>query len=279
MKRGAPLQRKTQLKRQTIRYLKSSEPRPEGEPRRYTSDKRGYVRLRWKIGPGEYVETYERDDSNRLVGRPIPKRIDLPEAVRLLSTGMTQRDVALQLGVDHGALSRALRREGVSTRRTVRASFVEPDPQRVVQLYVDEHRGMQQIARLLDCSPDVVRRVLLAQKITIRRVGVPSGDHHPTRKTHVEYETEFKRWRARIRRRSGGRCEGRVLDVCIGKAQHVHHRKLRGQGGQNDEATLIDLCEPCHRWAHANPVAARERRLIVPSWADVTSDEWKNPAL
>jgi hypothetical protein len=42
-----------------ILQLKPGQPIPTGEPRRYTSDSRGYVRLRWKIAPGQYVETYE----------------------------------------------------------------------------------------------------------------------------------------------------------------------------------------------------------------------------
>jgi DNA-binding CsgD family transcriptional regulator len=48
----------------TIRTLRPGEPCPSLDPRRYTSDSRGYVRLRWKIGVTQYVETYE----HRVVG-------------------------------------------------------------------------------------------------------------------------------------------------------------------------------------------------------------------
>ena len=46
------------MKRATIRTLRADEPVPVGEPRRYKNGS-GYVRLRWKVGPQQYVETYE----------------------------------------------------------------------------------------------------------------------------------------------------------------------------------------------------------------------------
>lgn len=50
----------------SIRTLRPGEPIPAGEPRRYIEG-RGYVRLRWHVGPNEYVEQYE----HRLVaGQP-----------------------------------------------------------------------------------------------------------------------------------------------------------------------------------------------------------------
>lgn len=50
----------------TIRWLPSDEPIPEGKPRRYRSDK-GYIRLRWKVGVAEYVEELEH---RVVMGRP-----------------------------------------------------------------------------------------------------------------------------------------------------------------------------------------------------------------
>lgn len=50
----------------SIRSLRVDEPIPSGVPARYIEG-RGYVRLRWCVGPNEYVEEYE----HRLVmGRP-----------------------------------------------------------------------------------------------------------------------------------------------------------------------------------------------------------------
>src|SRR5215472_15500329 len=41
-----------------IRSLRAGEPIPDGEPRRYENAS-GYVRLRWKVGKGQYVEAFE----------------------------------------------------------------------------------------------------------------------------------------------------------------------------------------------------------------------------
>lgn len=52
--------------RMSIRTLRADEPVPAGDPARYL-DGRGYVRLRWHVGPDQYVEEYE----HRIVaGRP-----------------------------------------------------------------------------------------------------------------------------------------------------------------------------------------------------------------
>ena len=41
-----------------IRSLRPGDPLPSGTPRRYRSGQ-GYIRLRWRIGANQYVETYE----------------------------------------------------------------------------------------------------------------------------------------------------------------------------------------------------------------------------
>lgn len=46
------------LRRTQIRSLRPGDPVPAGTPRRYVNSQ-GYIRLRWKVGPAEYVETYE----------------------------------------------------------------------------------------------------------------------------------------------------------------------------------------------------------------------------
>ena len=49
---------------------------------------------------------------------------------------------------------------------------------------------------------------------------------------------------------------------------HLHHRKLRSQGGQGTVENGVTLCAACHAWVHANVAAAQASGLIVPSWAD-----------
>lgn len=48
---------------ESIRSLRPGETVPEATPRRYVTGN-GYIRLRWKVGVAEYVETYE----HRVVG-------------------------------------------------------------------------------------------------------------------------------------------------------------------------------------------------------------------
>lgn len=71
-----------------------------------------------------------------------------------------------------------------------------------------------------------------------------------------------------VRRRSRGVCE-----LCgSAPAAHLHHRRLRSQGGQNTYENLADLCHACHNSSddavHANVDWARRHGWIVPSWAD-----------
>jgi HNH endonuclease len=47
---------------------------------------------------------------------------------------------------------------------------------------------------------------------------------------------------------------------------HVHHRKLRSQGGRGNVANGVTLCFKCHEWAHRNPAMAQGDGLIVASW-------------
>lgn len=61
--------------------------------------------------------------------------------------------------------------------------------------------------------------------------------------------------------RSGGKCE--FCRRPLNNSAHIHHRKLRSQGGGHEEANLALICVADHEWAHANPVAARAHGWIV----------------
>lgn len=72
------------------------------------------------------------------------------------------------------------------------------------------------------------------------------------------------------------RCEGRC-EACgepLGRefVTHFHHRKLRGQGGDNEPCNIVALHSVCHvlapRAVHQNTAWARERGLIVPRHLD-----------
>lgn len=70
--------------------------------------------------------------------------------------------------------------------------------------------------------------------------------------------------RSEVMRSTGGKCV-----LCPRDAAHLHHRKLRSQGGTDDPDNLIPLCNGCHETIHANPEWAMEHGLIVPSYAKI----------
>ncbi len=48
----------------------------------------------------------------------------------------------------------------------------------------------------------------------------------------------------------------------------MHHRIRRSQGGKDEPENLITLCDPCHRWVHTNPMAARREGLLLARHTD-----------
>lgn len=73
--------------------------------------------------------------------------------------------------------------------------------------------------------------------------------------------------RRAVRERDQFRC---VAGGCwIGEVGgHVHHRKLRSQGGDNSLANLILLCEEHHRAVHLAVELAYELGYLVRGWDD-----------
>jgi 5-methylcytosine-specific restriction endonuclease McrA len=72
----------------------------------------------------------------------------------------------------------------------------------------------------------------------------------------------------RVRRivwaRSGYNCEACGLPG----ADHIHHRKLRSQGGRHDPVNLLHVHHACHEQIHAHPERAYALGLLVRGWAD-----------
>jgi hypothetical protein len=235
-----------------IRQLRRDEPDPEGEPRRY---QRGpSVLLRWKIGPYEYVERYDRDGQ-----RPIAKRIDGDEAERLYRSGLSLLEIAAQIDADTGHLSRVLRQRRVPMR-TMTDYATTFDEREAARLYQAGHSLLAVTRKVGGENVKVVRRAIVAQGVTIRPPGRPAGSENGT-----TYEYEFEQASKRVRRRSGGKCEART-QLCTEAGEQVHHRKMRSQGGTNDERNLLHVCLHCHMWIHDHPAEAYERRWLVHSW-------------
>jgi hypothetical protein len=261
------------LRRRTIRTLAPSEPDPSGEPRRYESAG-GYVRLRWKVAPGEYVERYEREEDGSLLrtratwrpGQPRakpPARVDRERVRRLHEEGLRQVEIAKLLGCNTGTVSRALASIGVAARRP--RDYVRlPNPVAVACMYVDQFMSLEEVARCTGSSVGAVKRVLTEQGITVR----PPG--RTARSRRRAYEMELREMRPLVVGRSGGRCEVAASPNCRGRGTLTHHRKLRSQGGGNELENLMDACVVCHGYVHRAVEESYERGWLVRSWDDPT---------
>ena len=74
--------------------------------------------------------------------------------------------------------------------------------------------------------------------------------------------------KAVVRRRSGNRCEIRVLGVCTQHATAFHHRKLRDHGDNRAE-NCLHACAGCHHHVHNHSVAKSYLMgWLVRSWMD-----------
>lgn len=130
----------------TYRALSPGEAVPAWPPMR--SDDKGYVRLRWKVGTGAYVETYEhrvldgvvttaahvhhrngiRSDNapaNLAPGTPLEHleqhaSYDIGEAIRLHEQGATFSDLARRYGVHPTSVLRRFQRRGILTARSAK---------------------------------------------------------------------------------------------------------------------------------------------------------------
>ena len=53
---------------------------------------------------------------------------------------------------------------------------------------------------------------------------------------------------------------------CGARSRAQHHRTRRREGG-HAVSNIVSACDACHRWIHANPVAARAGGFIIPTWS------------
>jgi hypothetical protein len=268
VKRGGPLQRRSRIGETSIRQLKPGEPMPDGEPRRYTSDSRGYVRLRWKVGKGEYVETYE----HRLVA-------GIPDADVHHRDGRKGNNDSGNLSPlskteharEHGAQSAARSRRATewggarsqgaydkkrqaAARREERKKFLD----QVAELY---GAGMTttEIGNAVGRDPSNISRGL-------RRAGVPP---RPKRRHNADVPPETRQV---VHARARLRCERDGKDLADGGG-HVHHRRPRQSGGSraddvHSSANLLLLCVACHEWVESNRTIAYEQGLLVHAGAN-----------
>lgn len=137
--------------RVTTRYLAPGEAVPEHEPRRYLAS-HGYIRLRWKVAPKTYVETYEhrvfngrvtdaehvhhvnRDRADNRPSNLRPLSADdhalehaaIPwwaQAAMLYTQGLSTYEVGEKLSRNPATVYRALKRMGVQIRTEARIAI------------------------------------------------------------------------------------------------------------------------------------------------------------
>lgn len=65
----------------------------------------------------------------------------------------------------------------------------------------------------------------------------------------TETDKELERIRPLVLARSKGVCEVKA-EGCEGRAVHMHHRRMRSQGGRHTLSNLIHTCAYCHFVCH-----------------------------
>lgn len=72
-----------------------------------------------------------------------------------------------------------------------------------------------------------------------------------------------------VRSRASYMCELMIRDAgCNGKAQHLHHRKMRSQGGEHTVENLVSACTNCHHYVHMKPAISYSHGWLVRSTRD-----------
>lgn len=69
-----------------------------------------------------------------------------------------------------------------------------------------------------------------------------------------------------VAERASGFCEIMNRESgCNGRAEHMHHRQLRSQGGEHTVSNLVHICAACHYWIHNNTGASYDVGWLVRS--------------
>lgn len=88
-----------------------------------------------------------------------------------------------------------------------------------------------------------------------------------------------KKSRAIVKQRSGGICELRIPEVCLGLAHSMHHRRKRSQGGPWSPSNMIHTCGDGTRGCHGLITNTR-REYYDAGWIVHSWDRWDiTPAL
>jgi hypothetical protein len=281
--------KRSPIKQNVIRQLKSGDAVPADRPRRYSSD-HGYIRLRWKVGPQQYVETYEHrvvdgfvtraehvHHKNRIRHDNRPENLEhltadehreehraesLERARRMAvryEAGRSIIQIAKEFGVDNSVVCRRLNDLGVKMRTT--SDYAKPIDEAAVLAEYEKGRGFKAIGRELHVSLARVRSIVEASGLPLRGPGRVRGVASGSGKV-VE--------RRKVVARSGGDCEIRT-PWCQGRGREFSHRRAEGQGGKWLATNGLFSCghgnlDGCHGYLHQHPEEATEKGWIVSAW-------------
>lgn len=136
--------------RSRITQIRSLDEVPQRPPDQRNVEPRGYVRLRWKVGVGEYLECYEhrlvagfpdahvhhhnevKDDNSRSNLMSLSNAdhqaahalVDDRRIAQLYLSGLSTQKVAQKIGCDPATAWRSLRRSGTPTRTRREAALL-----------------------------------------------------------------------------------------------------------------------------------------------------------
>lgn len=210
-----PTSRKRKPSAVVIRPLRPGESPPDVEPRRYMSAQ-GYVRLRWRVGPGEWVECYEhrwvvgcfdpnlhvhhkngvKDDNrpeNLEVVTPAEHaaehaKADLDEIARLYRSGMSTPEVGAAVGMNAASVYRALIRAGVEPRSLSESQRVHLPEDEVRRLH-EAGVSSRMIADHLGVSPSLIQARIKEMGLTPHRPGRQSAEQVARARAALEVVT------------------------------------------------------------------------------------------
>jgi len=278
--------KRSPIKNSTIRTLKPGERVPDSTPKRYPNGP-GYIRLRWRVGVRQYVETLEhrvvdgyvttaenvhhknevKDDNSpenlaeltaaeHIAEHVAVERQRGREMAELYRQGLSIPKIARRFKVNTSCAYRRIAAEGVDMRTKADYAAVV-DAEEVAELY-RAGRSLTSLARQYRVETSRMTALIRSTGTPIRKPGRPRAN--PAAAENAA--------RLAVRARSGGTCErcGRA------PATNWHHRKGRSQGGAWCPSNGLDLCGSgttgCHGEVTVNPRIAYERGWSVRSTQD-----------
>jgi hypothetical protein len=232
--------------------LQPGETPPDGQPKRYVEG-RGYIRLRWKVGPQQYVETYEHRLTAGVPAADVHHRdhvkgnndssnlAALTRSQHAREHGAHARSVSKSVTEWGGARSRQAfeKRQAGEARRADRQSFL-------AELAALRATGMTttEIGAAVGRDASNISRALRAAGVAPR--GAASVGTRVRQLVHARAQMCCERCGRNVVW-DGGQC---------------HHRSPRGMGGSRvaelgQPQNILYLCTDCHAWVESHRTEAR----------------------